>query len=1260
MKKVLSIVLSIVMVFSVFSVMPFTVFADNIRGDANGDGKVNMSDAITTRYIDAIGTFPDCVSNYSEFGADANGDNKITVADTLAVMKHLVYFDKYGLIGAPALPSDGKADDDSGDFTLDLGGTKSVNAGDSFDVDVKIKLKDTTVKIAAVDIQFLFDSPMTCEEVDFSSSVLGHEKNNPKEGKCETSPDNDIVAAMMYFANEYVTPSDNSVLFTLSINVPATTPDGEYTIDIADRCQVFSDENGTMYRTSVNPLTVTVTNNNLLGSGTATDPYKIDSYSKLKAFADKVNIDSETGANAVLTADIVADDEAWTPIGNGSNIYTGTFDGDGHTITGLTTPENYGEYAGLFGYVGTDGVIKNVGLEGGSINGSYDVGGIVGLNMGTIQNCYNTGAVNGENSVGGIVGYNCNGDNRSTNIVNCYNTGAVSGNGTRVDVGGIVGRNIGVLSGSSSVTDCYNIGTISGNGTRVDVGGIVGYNICATNGSADITDCYNTGAVMVSGDNVYVGGIIGEIFGSGGGTAKVANCYYDRNVVTVPGATSENNWNAIGKNYNATVINVTGLTTVQMTGIYALTNMEFSDSFVWFMKEDVADDTNGKYYMFYPHLKGFNHDGDGAQQTGEEISPDNWPAKAEVSVDWSGSDSYTYNATEQKPVVSSVSIGGSELTPGADYTVNYKVKNGDNWDGCTECINAGEYRTVITFGNGHPDIVKNFTINKASLEITAKNKEYEYNGFNQGPGDTVYENAQEIANVITAEGLKGTDTVTQIEIDGQGKNAGDDYVLTPQSAFINGTNAADSNYDVTYVNGVLKINPKAINVTVNGNSDTKTYNGSQQTFNGTFTATCPDTGFDASKFTYTGSTSVSGKDAGEYTLSPVEANCVYDDSNYTVSWTMGTPIKLKVNPAKITIAADNKETNHGDDLDELTYKITGDYYGEDLGISLSTDADNKTPGTYDITVSYTPNSNYNVTVQNGKYVIDDNPHTWGEITYEWNGTDSVTASRTCNYCGEVETETVNPTAEQTKDPTCTDKGENTYTATFTNPAFETQTKTVEDVEAAGHKLTHYPYTEPTSTKDGNVEYWYCEECHKYFSDENGENEITETVIPLVPEYTFDKDNLEWTKDSGEDLEFTVNRSADDDKAFGLFLGIEIDGNAVSEENYTATKGSVNIKLSADYLETLSVGEHTLKLLFTDGETETTFTVNGKEEPDEPAKPDGEKTDEPVTKPEKKDSKPAGYEPIPKTGNAFNPWICIAVLAGPCLAAVYGRKRKEDE
>jgi hypothetical protein len=391
------------------------------------------------------------------------------------------------------------------------------------------------------------------------------------------------------------------------------------------------------------PFTVTATE--LTGDGSKDNPYLISDYAGLKAFAEKVN-DGQTGANAKLTGNIVADDAEWTPIGNGSGAgdsiikYTGTFDGDGHKITGLTTPENYGDSAGLFGYVGEGGVIKNVGLEGGSINGSYKVGGIVGRSFGTVQNCYNTGTVNGVDYVGGIVGYNYSNGNGTAEVTNCYNTGAVTGTGNYDYVGGIVGNNHASGGGTVEVTNCYNTGTVTGTGNYANVGGIVGsnyapggtanvtncYNTGAVTGTADyaevggivgnnyapggtanVTNCYNTGAVTGTGSNAKVGGIVGYNYAPGGGTAKVANCYYDRNVVTVPGATSENNWNAIGENKgDTTVTNVKGLTTAEMTGTGALTNMGFSDTSVWLVKE------NTDFYTFYPHLKGFEYDNSGS------------------------------------------------------------------------------------------------------------------------------------------------------------------------------------------------------------------------------------------------------------------------------------------------------------------------------------------------------------------------------------------------------------------------------------------------------------------------------------------------------------------------------------------------------------------------------------------------------------------------------------------------------------------------
>ena len=121
-------------------------------------------------------------------------------------------------------------------------------------------------------------------------------------------------------------------------------------------------------------------------------------------------------------------------------------------------------------------------------------------------------------------------------------------------------------------------------------------------------------------------------------------------------------------------------------------------------------------------------------------------------------------------------------------------------------------------------------------------------------------------------------------------------------------------------------------------------------------------------------------------------------------------------------------------------------------------------------------------------------HTWGETNYVWaEDNSSVTASRSCTVCGETETETetVNTTSKVTIDPTCTEKGKTTYTATFNNAAFETQTKVVENVDALGHDLKATEAKDATCTELGNSAYWTCSRCGKYFSDAEGKNEIAE-------------------------------------------------------------------------------------------------------------------------------------------------------------------------
>ncbi|MCR5377105.1 MAG: hypothetical protein K6E71_10205, partial [Lachnospiraceae bacterium] len=368
------------------------------------------------------------------------------------------------------------------------------------------------------------------------------------------------------------------------------------------------------------------------------DYYEISSYAGLLEFAAIVNGTSAQGeTNSAANAKIVVekidasasnpdnsgyDDQttAWTPIGNYDNPYTGTFDGNGCTIKGLTI-ESTGNYIGLFGYVGKDGCVQNVNLEGESIKGHYLVGGVAGFNGGKVSNCYNTCEARGSSEVGGVVGWNNGG------ISNCYNTGKVEGNS---DVGGVVGVNNGTVSNcyntgkigreniiggvvgwnNGGISNCYNTGDVEGN---IHVGGVVGWN----NGGIGISNCYNTGAV--NGSKEYVGGVVGindtkskvsncyntgVVNGSGsevGGVAgyndgTVSNCYYNQSTCQKGAINGSDD----GEN------NVRGLTTAEMTGINAmdaLTGFEDENGkSEWIVRENSLD----TYY--YPHLKGFAYD----------------------------------------------------------------------------------------------------------------------------------------------------------------------------------------------------------------------------------------------------------------------------------------------------------------------------------------------------------------------------------------------------------------------------------------------------------------------------------------------------------------------------------------------------------------------------------------------------------------------------------------------------------------------------
>ena len=211
----------------------------------------------------------------------------------------------------------------------------------------------------------------------------------------------------------------------------------------------------------------------------------------------------KTDINITLTADIDLTGKDWTPIGTDyDNSYKGTFDGGGHTITGLTFTTN-DEYAGLFGWLNRAGTVKNVVMEGVQITSNQiyggSIGGVVGYSWGTIENCSVSGSVSGTVYVGGVVGAQIGGS-----ITGCSSSATVKGT---VDVGGVAGQ----TNSSATLTACYATGnvTIEINPTK----NIAGGSLVGMNAGSSLLACYATGNVTSTGSStgyMHIGGFLGN------------------------------------------------------------------------------------------------------------------------------------------------------------------------------------------------------------------------------------------------------------------------------------------------------------------------------------------------------------------------------------------------------------------------------------------------------------------------------------------------------------------------------------------------------------------------------------------------------------------------------------------------------------------------------------------------------------------------------------------------------------------------------
>ena len=242
--------------------------------------------------------------------------------------------------------------------------------------------------------------------------------------------------------------------------------------------------------------------------------YMVYNANGLMNIAELVN-GGKTDINITLDTDIDLTGKDWTPIGTDyDNSYKGTFDGGGHTITGLTYTTN-DEFAGLFGWLNRAGTVKNVVMEGVQITCNHRLGyagGVVGYSLGTIENCSVSGSVSGTVYVGGVVGVQIGGS-----ITGCSSSATVKGT---LNVGGVAGQ----TNSSATLTACYATGNVI-----IEINpkkNIAGGSLVGMNAGSSLLACYATGNVTSTGSStgyMHIGGFLGNNY------TTVTACYWKNN-----------------------------------------------------------------------------------------------------------------------------------------------------------------------------------------------------------------------------------------------------------------------------------------------------------------------------------------------------------------------------------------------------------------------------------------------------------------------------------------------------------------------------------------------------------------------------------------------------------------------------------------------------------------------------------------------------------------------------------------------------------
>ena len=711
--------------------------------------------------------------------------------------------------------------------------------------------------------------------------------------------------------------------------------------------------------------------------------YQLANADHLYWFASYVN-NGHTDICAALTADIVINENVltvegelngdgsnfrvWVPIGSYTTQYSGTFDGNGHTISGLYY--NKSEESGMFGYCTSSAEINNVGVIDSYVKGGQAAGSICGSSYGSITNCYNTGVVCGNKYVGGICGTSYG------TITNCYNTGTVTSN---QNAGGICGYNLY----EGTITNCHNTGVVTASSDFT--GGICGENVNAT-----ITNCFYLAGCAKDENGV-------ELLGIGGGLSGVTADYPGK---TAPATAEEfangkigyllNNGNNTAWHQNlfedalpvlnATHNSISGYVEVEdnvttvVGDMILVTDYEIAEGKTLIVPAGTSLTTTGEAVInnngtliVNGTIAGNNLAGNGAFIT-ELIS------KCSII---NLNESYVYKGTAYTledglsgvDVITNAEILGKTFTLNATIAPSY-INNTNVGTATIKWTDANDANIVLS----------------GQFEITPKEVGLTWN-------TTLTYNGEEQVATATATELEGEDVCTVI-VGGAQINVGTNYTATA-------TGLSNPNYKLpTAVTQEFSIEPKTdVVVTITENSGAVTYNAAEQTVSG-YTFAANTELYTEADFTFSGTAEAKGTTVGEYDMNIAASDFSNTNANFA-------NVTFNVVDGKLTI---NKATTIPNTLTQVGTYAKKIQQGERLLIENWQWAEDKDleVGNNTVKAEYIGSdaANYVNVIVNVLVirVVCEHPEDYVSIVNALEPTciqSGYTGDRKCHYCGEI-------------------------------------------------------------------------------------------------------------------------------------------------------------------------------------------------------------------------------------------------------------------